>query len=206
MVERDALSSQVSSIRDAVGGAAVSAASAQAQSQERIFTKNEELRTLALESETVTGEIELAREADKLRERLTKFDAANALNPTLEAIFDAYTASREQRKTGSRLEMAATDLDQNLKLSQTALDLAQQKLVKFAEELALLEKQTGFFSRDARIDRLLAEERSQKVALEERVLFSPGRSRPLNARSRTSRIARNSPRSRPRSTLSSFRP
>lgn len=166
VIERDALVDQIASAREGTGVAAT-----QAQLQEKLFTKNEELRVLALEDETVQGEIELTRDADKLRERLQKFDAAAASRPSLKALFDAYTAGREQRRTGGRLELVATDLEQNLKLSQTSLELAQQKLVKYAEELALLEKQTGFFSRDARIDRLLAEERSQKVALEERLPF-----------------------------------
>jgi small-conductance mechanosensitive channel len=86
-------------------------------------------------------------------------------------MFEAYTLLGERRRTDGRLKLLAANFDENLRVSQTSLELAQQKLGKFAEDLALLEKRTGFFSRDQQIERLLAEERSQQVALNERIPF-----------------------------------
>jgi small-conductance mechanosensitive channel len=165
-VERDALSAQVAA--EAQRSAANPARLVQVQ--ERLFTKTEELRTLALEREAVEREIELAHYSDQLREQVKVSDAAG-LHPTLQALYEAYTRVGSVRKSGRRLELESADLDQSLKVSQGTLDVAQQKLAKFAEELALLEKQTGFFSRDAQIERLLVEERSQQEALTDRMPF-----------------------------------
>jgi small-conductance mechanosensitive channel len=165
--ERDLLREQVSASR----GASPNATTAQALMQERLVTKDEELKALAFEIEMMQGEKELAREATRLRERLRTVEAPEASRPSLKALFDAYTARREQIRTEGRLGIPERDLARNLKASQSWLELGQQKLAKVAEDLADLEKQTGFLRRDARIDRLLAEERSQKVALEERLPF-----------------------------------
>jgi small-conductance mechanosensitive channel len=162
--ERDTLAAQVAAEAQHNGASPARLV----QLQERLFTKTEELRTLALEREAVEGEIELAHYSDQLREQIKAFDAAG-LHPTLQGIYESYTRLGSVRKGGRRLAAESADLDQSLKVSQGTLDLAQQKLAKFAEELTLLEKQTGFFSRDAQVERLLVEERSQKDALTDRM-------------------------------------
>jgi small-conductance mechanosensitive channel len=162
--ERDALAAQ------AEAGKGKLTANNQAELDERVFTRNEELRALALEREAAEADGELAREADRLRERLKAGEAARARS-TLRGLFEAYTQLRDERKIGDQLAMPAASLEQILTISQSSLDLAQQKLARFDEELALLEKQTGFFNRDDRVERLLAEQRSQKNALVERLPF-----------------------------------
>lgn len=139
----------------------------QAELEESVYTKNEVLRSLALEREGLESEVELAREAERMRSTLKGIETAPA--PTLRSLFDAYTRLRDGRKVGSGLGALASNLDHSLKVSQGTLDLAQRKLAKFDEELALLEKQTGFFSSNPQVERLLVSQRSQKKALSERI-------------------------------------
>ena len=164
--DRDALSAQLATERakPTVSGDRI------AQLEEQIYTKNEELRALALEFEATDAELDLARSADRLRERIKGIDAAGG-RTGVRALFDAYTKVRDDEKLGSQLGTMTAGFAQNLKVSLSALDLAQQKLAKFDEEFALLERQTSFLSRAPRIDRLLAEERSQKAALVDRMPF-----------------------------------
>ncbi len=163
VAERDALSAQFEAGR----GKAKANAERLTEIEEAVFTKNEELRSLALEREAAEGEIELAREADRLRTVL-KAAEPNA-RPTLRGLFESYNRLRDQKKTDDQLGAIAGNLEQNFKVSQGSLELSQQKLAKFDEELSLLEKQTGFFSTDPLVERLLASQRSQKKALVERI-------------------------------------
>ena len=164
--ERDAIAAQVATERakPAASGDRV------AQLEEQLYTKNEELRALALEFEATDAELDLARSADRLRERIKGIDAAGGRSG-VRALFDAYTRVRDDEKVGDQLGAMTAGLAQNLKVSLSALELAQQKLAKFDEEFALLERQTNFLNRAPRIERLLAEERSQKAALVERMPF-----------------------------------
>jgi small-conductance mechanosensitive channel len=141
-----------------------------AQLQEQLYTKNEELRALALEFEATDAELDLARSADRLRERVKGFEAANG-RTGMRALFEAYTRVRDDEKAGDQLDTMIAGLAENLKFGLTALELAQQKLAKFDEEFAVLERQTNFLNRAPRIEKLLAEERNQKAALVERMPF-----------------------------------
>jgi small-conductance mechanosensitive channel len=163
--ERDAIAAQVATER-----AKPNANSDRvAQFEEQLYTKNEELRALALEFEATDAELDLARSADRLRERIKGIDAG--ARPGLRALYEAYTRVRDDAKVGDQLGAMTAGLAQNLKVSVSALELAQQKLAKFDEEFALLERQTSFLNRAPRIEKLLAEERSQKAALVERMPF-----------------------------------
>ncbi|MBL9201300.1 MAG: mechanosensitive ion channel [Opitutaceae bacterium] len=139
-----------------------------AELEEALFTKNEELRALALQREAAEQEIELAREADRLRAVLKTVDSVS--KPTLRGLFEGFAKLRDDRKADLQVSALAGNLDQNLKISQNSLELSQLKLAKFDEELALLERQTGgLFRNNPEVDRLLAAQRSQKKALVERV-------------------------------------
>ncbi|HEX2852995.1 MAG TPA: mechanosensitive ion channel domain-containing protein [Opitutaceae bacterium] len=164
--ERDTLATQIAALNQKENPNT----SVLVQAQERLFNKREELRALGLERDAAEGQIELEGELERLRARVKDFDAAGQ-HPTLKAMFDTYTLIGEGRRTDGRLKQQIANLEDNLKVSESALQLAQQRLEKFAEDLALLEKRTGFFSRDPQIDKLLAEERSQKDALNERMPF-----------------------------------
>ena len=88
--DRDALSAQLATERakPTVSGDRI------AQLEEQIYTKNEELRALALEFEATDAELDLARSADRLRERIKGFDAAGG-RTGVRALFDAYTKVRD---------------------------------------------------------------------------------------------------------------
>ncbi|HWA08571.1 MAG TPA: mechanosensitive ion channel domain-containing protein [Opitutaceae bacterium] len=165
--DRDALLAQVQQGARPQAGAS---ADRQVEQQEKLFTRGEELRSLALEREAAEDEIELARDADRLRDRLKAVEAASSRGG-LRELSDAYSRLREVRKNDGQFAAQISDLDQNLKVSESALELARQKLSKYDEELQLLQRQTGFLNRDARVERLLAEQRSQKNALDERLPF-----------------------------------
>ncbi len=163
--DREALDLQLKSVsRD--GKAASNARIADLE--EAVFTKNEELRALALQREATEQEIDLARAADLLRTSLKTVEPV--AQPTLRGLFDGYAKLRDDKKADYQAAALASNLEQNLKISQGSLDLLQLKLAKFDEELALLEKQTGgLFNAKPEVDRLLAAQRSQKKALVERL-------------------------------------
>jgi small-conductance mechanosensitive channel len=165
--DRDSLVAQIATLnqKEATNTAAL------VQLKERLFNKEEEIEALAREREVAEGQIELEAELDRLRKRVKEFDDVGE-NPSLKAMFDTYTLLGQGRRTDNRLKQEISNLEANLKVSENTLQLAQLKLEKFAEDLALLEKRTGgFFNRDAQIERLLAEERSQKEAVNERMPF-----------------------------------
>lgn len=136
--------------------------------EERLVTKGEELRALALEDEAAEAAIAIAHDANQLRERIKVIDTSLD-RPTLRALFDSFSRLRSEQKSGGQLDTAVADLKQKLEISEDALELSRQKLAKYDEELLLLEKGTGLFRRDERIERLLAQQRIQKAALSSRV-------------------------------------
>ncbi len=164
-VERDALAADLEGARRRKGGA-----EQQADLQEKLFTKGEEMRAIALEREAAEDEADLARDAGLLSERL-KTDESVGLSVSLRALFRAYAGSRGQKKAVGRLAAEAQELEQNAKVGQSALELARLQLQKDDEELALLQRQTGFLNRDPQVERLMAEQHSQKNALGERLPF-----------------------------------
>jgi small-conductance mechanosensitive channel len=136
--------------------------------EEAMFTRSEELRALSLQREATELEIELAREADRLRTALKTAEAM--AKPTLRGLFEGYAKLRDDRNADYQAAAHASNLEQNLKISQGSLELLQQKLANFDVELALLERQTGtLFNARPEVDRLLAAQRSQKKALVERL-------------------------------------
>src|SRR5581483_6558662 len=123
VADRDATQAQLAAerARPAPGVAQVAAL------EERLFTRNEELRALALELETVDDELDLARDADRLRDQLKTIDASGT-HTSLRALFDAYSHERDGQKTADRLAALMPGLEQNYKVSQSALEIAQQRL------------------------------------------------------------------------------
>ena len=164
--ERDALAAQLATER----AKPTVSAERVAQLEQQLYTKNEELRALALESEATDFELDLARDAERLRERLKGLDGATSRSG-IRALLDVRTRMRDDEKAGNQFGTLTAGIDQNLKVSKSSLELAQQRLAKFDEEFALLERQTNFLNRAPRIEKLLAEERSQKAALVERMPF-----------------------------------
>ncbi len=136
-----------------------------AELEESLFTRNEELRALALEREAVESEIELAREGDRLRDVLKTTEPTAKL--TLRSLFENYTLLGDKKKNDTRLVLDTTNLEKDLKTYQSNLDFEQQKLASFDGEVAFLERQTGLFT----VNPQLAIQRSQKKALVDRTPF-----------------------------------
>ncbi|HEY9153652.1 MAG TPA: hypothetical protein VIM69_00890, partial [Opitutaceae bacterium] len=135
--------------------------------EDRLATRNEELRALALKREAAEDSAELAHEADRLRDELKSIDTHR--RPSLRALFESYSEQRNQQKVRDRLANLLVNLDQNLAVSQKALELSQQNVAKFDEELTLLQKQRGFFSNDERTERFIGAQRAQKKAAIDRI-------------------------------------
>jgi len=155
---------------------------------EQIYTRNEELRALALQREAAEFEIELARHAERLRERVKSLDAG--VSPTLKALFDSYTERGAARKATDQFTPRFANLELSRRVGESALALGQQKLAKFDEELALLDKQTGFFSTNPKIERLLSAQRNQKKAISERLVFVAAQIAALRASQETLTLRR----------------
>lgn len=162
---RDALSAQLAAMKSR----AEPDPAREADISEQIYTRGEELRALALQREAAEFGVDLARQADQLRERIKTIE--RSAKPTLRALYESYNYLTEARKSGDRLSPLFSNLGQNLQLSESALALGQQKLAKFDEEVALLDKQTGFFSSNPKVERLLAAQKNQKKAIAERLTF-----------------------------------
>lgn len=162
---RDALGSQLNSLKSSVNPDALKLSDL----NEQIYTRNEELRALALQRETAEFETELARETDRLREYLKTVERSP--KPTLKALFDSFTNLTAARKATDKLSPLVANTEQSLQVGESALALGQQKLAKFDEEVALLDKQTGFFTSNPKIERLLSQQKNQKKAISERLLF-----------------------------------
>ncbi|HRE83668.1 MAG TPA: mechanosensitive ion channel [Opitutaceae bacterium] len=137
---------------------------------EQIYTRNEELRALALQREVAELETDLAREGERLRERVKTIERSE--KPTLRALLESYNYLTNARNAGDRLGPLFANVEQNLQIGQSALALGQQKLAKFDEELALLDKQTNFFSSNPKVTRLVAVQRLQKKTIAERLVFA----------------------------------
>src|ERR1035438_1948072 len=165
--ERDAIAAQLADLKAGNG----QNAEKESELDERIFTLNEEMRALALQREAEEAEVDLVRDGDRLRKQL-KADEEAGSRPSLRLLFESYIQLRAQRNSDDALNALSADLDQNLRLDQSALGLVRQKLEKFDEEQAILEKQTGFFHRDPKVENFLALERSQKQQLLDRLPFA----------------------------------
>ena len=163
---RDALLTQLSAIKSRSD---VDVAR-ETELSEQMYTRNEELRALALQREAAELEVDLAREAARLREHIKTIE--RSARPTLRALFDSFTYLGNAGKASDRLSPLFTNVEQNLQIGESVLALGQQKLAKFDEEVALLDKQTGFFSNNPKVVRLLAAQRSQKKAITERLVFA----------------------------------
>jgi small-conductance mechanosensitive channel len=162
---RDALSSQLAAMKARSEPDTVR----EADLSEQIYTRGEELRSLALQREAAELGVDLARHAAQLRERIKTIE--RSAHPTLKTLYESYTYLTDARKTGERLSPVFVNVNQNLQLSESALALGQQKLAKFDEEVALLDKQTGFFSSNPKVERLLAAQKNQKKAIAERLIY-----------------------------------
>lgn len=150
--------------------AATGGGSRQAEIDEQLFTKNEEIRSIALQQEAADYEAALVRQAQVLRENLRADEAALAA-PTLKAWFAKRADLKTDTTRDRQLADMAANVAENLRVTEAGLSLARQKMAKFDEELQLLERQTTFLHRNERLEQLLATQRAQKQLLGQRMPY-----------------------------------
>ena len=136
-----------------------------AELEEGLFTRNEELRAIALEREGVESEIELAQEGDRLRGVLKSNEPI--AKSTLRSLFAGSALLGDKQKSDHKLALDTANLERDLKTYQANYEFEQQKLASFDSEVAFLERQTGLITSNPQ----LAIQRSQKKALVERTPF-----------------------------------
>ncbi|MFA5057699.1 MAG: mechanosensitive ion channel domain-containing protein [Opitutaceae bacterium] len=140
-----------------------------AEIEERIFTRNEELRAIALQQESAETEFDLVGQARSLRDRLRTADGVVRLS--LRALYEEGVLLHGDSTSGAQLAARIANLGENLRNTEAAADLARQKQEKFDEELKLLAGQTGLLRRNAKIEQFIATERAQKQLAGERLPF-----------------------------------
>ena len=132
-----------------------------AELDEQIFTKNEEIRAIALQQEAAEYELMLIQLAKQLREQLLNEDGPVA-RLSVRTWFDKRTEQQGYAHREKQLAAMLANVTENLHVTEDGLALARQKLAKFDEELQLLERQSGFLRRNPQLDQLLARQRAQK--------------------------------------------
>jgi small-conductance mechanosensitive channel len=162
--ERTALASQKEDAATAASG------TRRAELDEQLFSKNEEIRAIALQQEAAEYEAILVRQAQTLREHL-RIEEASLAAPTLKAWFGKRNEMRSDATRDRQLADMSANVAENLRVTEAGLVLARQKLAKFDEELQLLERQTTFLHRNTQLEQLLATQRAQKQLLGERLPF-----------------------------------
>ena len=166
--ERDALARKLGEARQST---AATAAADAAEADERIITKDEELRAIALRAEAVENASDLVRLGQTLRDRAKAAEAATA-RPSLRAIFAKRGEELDDDKAAAQFAARLANLDATLHNSQAGLDLQKQKFSGFDEELRLFDVRTGPAQRRApRMEQMLATDRLQQRMLGERLPF-----------------------------------
>jgi hypothetical protein len=141
-----------------------------AEFDERIYTKNEEIRSIALQQEAAEYELMLIQLGKKIREQLlTEEDLAMRLwlRTWLEKKADQQGYVMREKQAAALLVNVAD----NIRVTQEGLELGRQKLAKFDEELQLLERQSSVLRRNPQLDQLLATQRAQQQAIGLRLPF-----------------------------------
>ncbi len=163
-VERDQLVRQAAELKvDAT------TSTRRAELEERTYTKNEQLRALALQQEAVESEMDLVRQGQALRESMRV--NSGSTRPSVRNVFERRRQMLGDAGQSEEFVARVRNLTENLHNAESALELARLKIAKSDEELQLLERQTNFLRRNTRAEQFLASERAQKLLLGERLPF-----------------------------------
>ena len=144
--------------------------SRRAELDEQFFTKNEEIRAVALQQEAAEYELMLIQLAKKMREQMLNEEDANA-SLSFRTFFQMRKEQQGYISRARQVDAMIANLAENLSVTQAGLELARQKLAKFDEELQLLERQTSFLHRNPQLDQLLATQRAQQQFIGLRMPF-----------------------------------
>jgi len=142
-----------------------------AELEEKIITKDEELRALALRGEALESEADLVRLAQNLRDRGRALEGA-AIRPTLRGILKQQSHDESDEKTATQLAARLANHDATLRNAEAGLGLQRQKLAGFEEELRLFDTRGNPAQRRTpRMEQLIAHDRLQQRMLGERMPF-----------------------------------
>lgn len=141
-----------------------------AELDEQFFTKNEEIRAIALQQDTAEYELMLIQLAKKLREQLLNEEGAAA-----RLTIRTWTERRDELQwyvdREQQLAAKAASVGNNLEVAKAGLESARQKMANLDDELQMLERQSGFLRRNQQLEQLLATERAQKQFIGVRLPF-----------------------------------
>jgi small-conductance mechanosensitive channel len=139
------------------------------EAEERLITKDEDLRAIALRTEAAENDADLARLAQRLRERSRSVEAA-LTRPTLRVLLAQRAQEDDDAKMSDQLTARIANLDATLRNGEAGLDLSRQKLAGYEEEIKLFEmRPSGAARRTPRMDQLLAQDRIFHRMLNERL-------------------------------------
>jgi small-conductance mechanosensitive channel len=166
MAERETLARRLAEVRRSTTPTALAEA---ADTEEKIITKDEELRSVALRTEAAENQGDLVRLAQHLRERLKLIEAA-AARPTIRTLFAQQSEDEDDAKIAAQLGARIANLDATLRNGEAGLDLQRQKLAGFDEEIRLFDTKSGPAQRRTpRMEQLIATDRLQQRTLGERM-------------------------------------
>lgn len=136
--------------------------------EERLISKDEDLRAIALRTEATENDADRVRLAQDLRERGRAVEAALA-RPTLRLLVAQGAQEDDDAKTTDQLAARIANLDATLRNGEAGLDIQRQKLAGYEEEIRLFElRPAGAARRTPRMDQLLAQDRVYQKTLSER--------------------------------------
>lgn len=147
------------------------AAAEAAEVEEKLLTKDEELRALTLRSAATEMEADLVRLAQMLRQRLKEGEDLTS-HPTLRAILALRSRQEEDEKMAAKVAPNLAQGDAELRSAEAVLEVARQKLASFEDEVRIFEaRPSNAGRRTPRMEVTLATDRVQVKALTERLPF-----------------------------------
>ena len=169
--ERDAQSRRLAEARRVTPTTPAATADA-ADAEERIITKEEELRAVALRAEALGHESDLIGFGQTLRVRFKEAEAVVA-RPTLRAMWAMQSLGDDDDKVTEQLAVRLANLEENLRNSEAGLGLQREKLAGMEEEIRLLEARPAGQRRTPAMDQALVSVKAlQKIVSERLPLLS----------------------------------
>ena len=165
--ERDAQSRRLAEARR-VTPITPAATSEADDAEERIISKDEELRAVALRAEALGHESDLIEFGQTLRVRLKESEAVVA-RPTLRAMWAIQSLGDDDDKVSDQLAVRLANLNENLRNSEAGLSLQREKLAGMEEEIRLLEARPAGQRRTPAMDQALLSVRAQQKIVAERL-------------------------------------
>ncbi len=132
-----------------------------AELDEQLYTKNEEIRAIALQQDATEYELMLIQLAKKLRAQLlSEEDPAARL--ALRVWFEKKAEQQSYANQVKQLEAKLISVAENIHVTESGLQLNRQKVANIGGELQMLERQSSFLRRNPQLDQLLATQRAQQ--------------------------------------------